>query len=155
MTDLIKNFDPVVAESVSDYHLSMRLHLNLGNGLRFIRDYYDVEMSNGDLLIYMTTNELNAEFEELHYNEDFSFYFSHQHAIEDMKINETLNVYENRILESVKSINSIIYYQPETISNDFKQAIQNELIESIDAYTELDFNKKEKELLKAWKTYLK
>lgn len=154
MSDLIEYFDPVVAEQVTENQLTMRLHLNLDNGMRFIRDYFDVTMNNGDLLIYMTTNELNADFEYSKYNDDFSFYFSHQHAIDDLRINVTLNVYTNRILESVKNINSIIYYDPELISSDFKEAIRNELIDCIDGYTDIDFEKTTLNGIEMWKDHL-
>ncbi|KYG73335.1 hypothetical protein AWW68_11550 [Roseivirga spongicola] len=150
MSELTEYFDPVVAETVSEHQLSMRLHLNLENGISFIRDYYDVTMNNGDLLIYITTNELNANFDYSKYNEEFSFYFSHQHAVEDFRINETLNVYNNRVLESVKNINSIIYYEPEVISRDFKNAIRNELIEQIEGYTERDISKGDKDKIEQW-----
>lgn len=150
MSNLIQYFDPVVAETVSEHQLSMRLHLNLENGISFIRDYYDVTMNNGDLLIYITTNELNANLEHSKYNEEFSFYFSHQQAIEDLRINEVLNVYNNRVLESVKNINSIIYYEPEMISRDFKNAIRNELIEPIEGYTERDFEENQLKHIQFW-----
>lgn len=154
MNHLIPHFDPVVAESVSNYKLTLRLHLILENGLRFIRDYYDVEMSNGDLLIYLTTDELDANFEVSKYNEEFSFYFSHQHAIEALRINETLNIYANRIMHSIKNINSIIYYEPEVMSLDFKQVIQNELIDQIEGYTETDFEMSTLNHIKKWKNLL-
>lgn len=150
MNNLIQYFDPVVAEAVVEYQLTMRLHLNFENGISFIRDYYDVTMNNGDVLIYMTTNELNASFEYSKYNEEFSFYFPHQHAVEDLRINETLNIYSNRVLESVKNINSIIYYESEVISRDFKNAIRNELIVQIEGYTERDISKGDKDKIEQW-----
>jgi len=109
MKGLTQYFNPVLAESISDYYLAMRLLLHLDNGIRFIRDYYDEEMSNGDLLIYMTTHELNTDHNYTKYNEEFSFYFDHVQAVKIIQSNETLGLFANRS-EGIKAINSIMYY---------------------------------------------
>jgi hypothetical protein len=149
MKDLVEYFDPVVAESVIGYSLTMKLRLRFHNGMEFIRDYYDVEMSNGDLVIYYTTNEHLEGVEASKYYEEFYFFFSHKQAVAELRKNELLDVYGYSLPTNTK-FNKIILYTPEIISDDFKQVIKNELIEQMDGYTERDFDKEENSLLNNW-----
>lgn len=118
----------------------------------FTREYYKVKYRDKTELVFMTTNEMDFNFNPRFLKDEFCLILDFEQLVAGFENSEFINLLiDNRFNSPPK----YIYYDIVLINDFIKSAFLTHLRESILGYTEDDFTKHEISQLKKWFTCLK
>jgi len=140
---------PLTSKSFT-YKLVLKLRLNVKN-FSFLREYYKVQYDNGTELIFLTSNELDENYESLHFRKHFSVFFSLNQLMKDFSYIPLMDIYMSR-KEHILHFPNYLFYEPEFIDASLFDLF---ILDIYDRFEEQHDNQRLAKTIKLWKNKLK
>ena len=119
-------FPHLIPQNPFSYKMVLQLHFKYGNH-NFTREYYHVKYKNGDEVIFMTSDELDEQYQQLYLREDFYMLFNYRMLLKDFDELPFLSI---SLIDGLPIIHypSYLYYEPKLIGSELKEIFKEDLM---------------------------